>query len=62
MFVQFYYNFKSKDIAYVTLCYHLLRKIFTRIFVNIFAKLEKYILSNKSVLEIYTLLLSFKSY
>jgi len=60
VFVQFHYNFKSKDIAHVTLCYHLFRKILARISINIFAKLEKHILSNESVLEVCTLLLSLK--
>jgi len=56
--VQFYYNFQSKDIVYITLYCYLFRKILARISVNIFAKLKKYILSNKSVSEVCTLLLS----
>lgn len=58
MFVQFHYNFKDKDIAHVALGYHLLREILSKILVNIFAKLNKHVLSNKSVPEAYTLLLS----
>jgi hypothetical protein len=60
VFVQFHYNFKSKNIAHVTSCCHLLREILARIPVNIFAKLKKHISSNKSVPEACTLLLSLK--
>lgn len=58
MFVQFHYNFKDKDIAHVASDCHLLRKISSRIPINIFAKLDKHVLSNKSVPEACTLLLS----